>query len=497
MPRSGYEAQIRKSLQQHPGQTAIDFDGVLVTWSEVNAVASAVERILDEAGLAEFEKVGLMGRNRPAHFAALWGVFVSGRCLSMIHAFQPPAALASDIATIRLPIVLGERRDWTTGVVAAADAVGTIGYAFTDDRMRPLALVTRANTPGAQTDRTTGDQIALQLLSSGTTGKPKRISLSRLAVDEMIERTVSQFELVGQAAQTPQILPWPLSSLGGSNGALPGIVLGQKLVIQEKFDAARMIELIRRYRPAFFSCAPTAIGMMLHLNPAREDFSSIKLFFSGSAPLAQTIRSTLEEKYGVPVVEFYGATEFAGIVTGWTPNDLSLLTKKRGSVGRALPGMQVRIVSSDTGNAVRPGETGIVEALVPRIGPEWTRTNDLGHVDEDGFLYLHGRSDDTILRGGLKVSPTEVADILRTHPDVGDAALIGIPDERLGQVPAAAIEKCAGRPAPTPQELEDFLRTKLPAYKIPARFAIVDEIPRTESMKPRREGVLALFSQKE
>ncbi|TAL03588.1 MAG: long-chain fatty acid--CoA ligase, partial [Rhodospirillaceae bacterium] len=201
----------------------------------------------------------------------------------------------------------------------------------------------------------------------------------------------------------------------------------------------------------------------------------------------------LEEDYGIPVAEFYGATEFAGIITGWTSADLKLLTAKRGSVGRALPGIQIRVVSSETGAPLPVGQTGLVEALVPRIGPEWARTNDLARLDEAGFLYLEGRADDAILRGGFKVIPEEVAAVLRTHPKVGDAALIGIPDERVGMVPAAAIEKRAGGSAPTSQELEEFLRSRLPAYKIPVRFAVVDEIPRTESMKPRREGMRALF----
>jgi acyl-CoA synthetase (AMP-forming)/AMP-acid ligase II len=493
MSRSRYESQIREIIASRPLETAIDSDGVPFTWGQVKTVASAVERLLNDTGLAEFEKVGLMGRNRPAHFAALWGAFVSGRCPSMIHAFQPVEALAADIAANRLPMVFGERRDWASEVVEAANAAGTVGYAFSDDQEKPFTLVTRAMQPGAQTDRGTGDHIALQLLSSGTTGKPKRISLSRTAVDEMIERTIFQFELSGPAAGTIQILPWPLSSLGGSNGALPGVALGQKLVIQEKFNAAGMLELIRRYRPLFLSCAPTAIGMILQLKPSREDFSSLKLFLSGSAPLDPNVRRTLNEEYGLPVAEFYGATEFAGIISGWTQADLEQLANKRGSVGRALPGMQIRIVSSETGESLQPGETGLVEALVPRIGPEWTRTNDLGYVDKDGFLFLEGRADDTILRGGFKVFPTEIAEVLRTHPKVGDAALIGIPDERLGMVPAAAIEKRDGGPAPTQHELEEYLRTKLPAYKIPARFAIVNEIPRTESMKPRREGLRALF----
>jgi acyl-CoA synthetase (AMP-forming)/AMP-acid ligase II len=114
-------------------------------------------------------------------------------------------------------------------------------------------------------------------------------------------------------------------------------------------------------------------------------------------------------------------------------------------------------------------------------------------VDEDGFVYVEGRVDDVILRGGFKVHAEEIAELLRTHPKVADAALIGIPDERVGAVPAAVIEKRVGAPAPTAEELEAYLRTKLAGYKIPARFVIVDEIPRTGTLKPRRQDLRALF----
>jgi acyl-CoA synthetase (AMP-forming)/AMP-acid ligase II len=493
MSGSRYEARIRGVLEGRRNETAIDMDGAAFTWGEARAVASAVEQTLDEARLAETERVGLMGRNRPAHFAALWGVFVSRRCASMVHAFQPPGALASDLAANRWPVVIGERRDWTPEVIAAADAAGTAGYAFSGDADKPLEPVTREARPGPQADRRPGGETVLQLLSSGTTGKPKRISLSRTSVDEMIERTIELFELAGPAQNTTLIMPWPLASIGGTNSALPAVALGQTLAIQEKFNAPRMLELIRRYRPPFLGIPPAAMGMLLQLKPSREDLSSVKVVVSGSAPLDLNVHRALAEEYGLPVVVNYGATEFCGIITGW-PTDAATLVAKRGSAGRALPGMQIRIVSGETGEVLPAGQTGLVEALVPRVGPDWVRTNDLAHMDEDGFLFLEGRADDAILRGGFKIVPEEVVEVLRTHPKVGDAALIGIPDERVGMVPAAAIEKRAGAPAPTPRELEDFLRTKLPGYKIPAHFAIVDEIPRTQSMKPRREGLRALFS---
>ncbi|TAL02177.1 MAG: hypothetical protein EPO08_07715, partial [Rhodospirillaceae bacterium] len=307
MSRSRYEAQIRKVLGERQQETAIDADGIQFTWGEVKSVVSAIERILDETGLVEPEKVGLMGRNLPAHFAALWGVFVSGRCASMVQAFQPPQALAADLTANRWPLVIGEPRDWTAEVIAAAEAAGTVGYAFAEPAGTRLERVTRAAKPGPQTDRSPEGETVLQLLSSGTTGKPKRISLSRTAVDEMIERTIQQFEMAGPATNATQLLPWPLASLGGTNGALPAVALGQRLAIQEKFDAPKMLELIRRYRPAFLSIPPSAVGMLLQLKPSREDLASVKLYSSGSAPLDSNVRRMLEEDYGIPVAEFYGA----------------------------------------------------------------------------------------------------------------------------------------------------------------------------------------------
>lgn len=496
MSRSRYEAQIRSVLDEQPEDEAIDFDGAAFTWGEASAVAIAVEGALDELGLTETEKVALMARNLPPHFAALWGVFVSGRCASMVHAFQPTEALASDLVENRWPVVIGERRDWTAEVVAAADAAGSVGYALTGNAREPLARVTCAARPGTRTDRRPEGATAVQLLSSGTTGKPKRISLAGESVDDMIGRTIELFEMAGPAESTTLIMPWPLASLGGTNGALPAVVLGQRLAIQEKFEARGMLEQIRRYRPAYLGIPPSALGMLLKLEPSREDLSSVKMISSGSAPLDPNVHRALEEEYGIPVVVVYGATEFCGVISGWTPADMQLLAAKRGSAGRALPGMQIRIVSRETGDPLGAGQTGLIEACVPRIGPDWIRANDIARLDDDGFLFLEGRADDAILRGGFKILPEEVAEALRTHPKVGDAALIGIPDERVGMVPAAVVEGCpgsTGSTAPTARELEEFLRAKLPAYKIPARIAIVDEIPRTQSMKPSREGLRALF----
>ncbi len=497
MARSAYEAQIREVLAKRPGETAIDFDGAAFTWGDANAVVMAVEQMLGQAGLPEFARIGLMARNRPMQYASLWGIFIAGCCTSMVHAFQPAQALADDIAANRFPILLGESRDWSEPVIAAAEAAGTLGFAFTDDPAAPFRRITGNAAPAAGLlSPTTGDtasDTAIELLSSGTTGTPKRIPLSRHSIDELIERTIFQFGSGGAGENAPQLLAWPLTSLGGANGALPAAALGQLLAIQEKFEPQGFLAQLRRYRPTFLSIPAAAMAMLLQLKPAREDLASIQVFFNGAAPLDPNVRTAMEEEYGLAVANAYGATEFAGIISSWVPEDFALLKAKRGSCGRALPGIRQRIVSQETGEILPPGETGLVEALVPRVSDEWVRTNDLAYLDEDGFLFLQGRADDAILRGGMKVHPEEVAEVLRLHPKVGDAALIGIPDERLGMVPAAAIEKRLEGEAPTAEELDAFLRERLPAYKCPVRYALVDEIPRTASMKPRREGLRALF----
>ncbi|MFI4982100.1 MAG: AMP-binding protein, partial [Nevskiales bacterium] len=374
MARSSYEAQIREVLASQADAPAIDFDGELVSWRDVRAIIAALEGLIDQAGVPEFARIGLIARNRPAHYAALWGAFVSGRCASMIHAFQPVAALAQDLAANRFPIVLGERRDWTEQTIAAADAAGSVGYAYGQECEPPFVRVTVRGTPASDLLAPPDSDTVVELLSSGTTGKPKRIPLSRTAIDELIERTCFQFGSGGAGQNAPQLLAWPLTSLGGTNGALPAVALGQLLAIQEKFEPHGFLEQLRRYRPTFLSIPPAAMAMLLQLKPLREDLSSIQLYFNGAAPLDPNVRTMMEEEYGMPVANAYGATEFAGIISSWVPEDFALLKEKRGSCGRALPGIQQRIVAQETGEVLGPMQVGLVEALVPRVSDDWVRT---------------------------------------------------------------------------------------------------------------------------
>jgi long-chain acyl-CoA synthetase len=187
----------------------------------------------------------------------------------------------------------------------------------------------------------------------------------------------------------------------------------------------------------------------------------------------------------------YGATEFGG-VAGWTLSDWRAhRNAKRGSVGRPNPGISVRVVHADTGAVLEPGQDGLLEVKGGQAGDEWVRTTDRARLDHDGFLWVLGRADDVIIRGGFKVSLTGLRDVLLTHPGVRDAVVIGVPHERLGQVPVAAVESPDGQVSAS--DLADHVARRLPRYQVPADIRVLAALPRTPSMKPDGVAVRALF----
>jgi long-chain acyl-CoA synthetase len=194
----------------------------------------------------------------------------------------------------------------------------------------------------------------------------------------------------------------------------------------------------------------------------------------------------------IPVLPSYGATEFAGGVAGWTlPLYREWGESKRGSVGRPQPGRELRIVHVD-GEPLPTNEVGLIEVRSSG-GGEWRRTTDLGRIDEDGFLWIAGRNDDAILRGGFKIMPNDVAKALKAHPEVRDACVVGLPDARLGHVPVAAVELRDG--AVVDEEgLRQFAREHLTGYQVPVKIRIVAALPRTPSLKADRPAVRALFA---
>jgi len=252
---------------------------------------------------------------------------------------------------------------------------------------------------------------------------------------------------------------------------------------------------VRRHRPRAVSLVPAALRMVLHSDLTRDDLAGIRAVTSGTAPLSAEDADAFTAKYGIPVLTSYAATEFGGGVAGWTLADYrTYWHTKRGSVGRATLGAQLRVVADD-GRPLGPDQAGLLEVKPGQLpaSADWMRTTDMARIDPDGFLWILGRTDQAIIRGGFKVMPDDVRVALENHPAVAGAAVVGRPDERLGGTPVAMVQLRDGRTADT-GELAEFLTTRLARYEIPTEIAIVTSIPRTPSGKPDLSAVAQFFA---
>ena len=484
-------ASIAAALNSYGDRPCIEFGGRWYTGKEVAAYGIAITATLREADVADDAPVGLIVRNRLHHAAAIAGFLAAGRTVAMIYSFQSPEAIARDVEQLNLSAVVADSEDWTPPVVSATRRVGGAGIAISltepvVDRVPGLELCdsTKPHAPAEP-------GVALQILTSGTTGPPKRQAIKI----HVLERTVFSVT-AGEKAPAdapPEFAYWQFGGIGVCQ-LIAGIYNGRRIAMMERFSIEGWVDAVKRHRIARAGVQPAVIKMLLDAGVPPVDLASLEFLISASGPLDPETRDEFEQRYGIPIRLAYGATEFADSLCAWTPDMLSEFgDSKRNSVGRALPDTELRIVDADSGVVLPPGEQGLLEAKVTPIGPDWIRTTDIASIDDDGFVTLHGRADGAINRGGFKVQPEAVRRVLISHPAVRDACVVGVPDPRLGEVPFAAIETVAGAASPSDDELKEWVRKALPVYNVPVAFVAVDELPRNPALKVSLPAVAALY----
>lgn len=488
-------ARIEAILGVDPGADAVEFGGTWATWGSLAAVAHGVADHLISARLAPGAPVGLVLRNDPAMIAAMLGVLLARCCIVTLNPSHGDEGLGHDIRDLRLPAVVACGADWDrASVIESAKGALGIRVSVTD---RPVEVVEGLESPGDGPFRESDPTVAVEMLTSGTTGPPKRIPLTYSAFERTISAAGTHYgssdDTAARLRRGVMIVSSPLVHMSGLFRTLLYVCQGRQIALLPRFTVDDFIDLLTRHRPKAVSLVPTAMAMVLEADVDPVVFDSVKVVTSGTAPLSVSLQETFEDKYDVAVLPSYGATEFAGGVAGW---NLKLhrewAQSKRGSVGRPQPGREIRIVAVDDGREAAAGEQGVIE--VRTAGGEWVRTTDLGRLDSDGFLFIDGRTDDVINRGGFKVTPSDIVAALRSHPAVRDAGVTGLADERLGAVPVAAVECVEGQDI-TADDLLTYLRGRLSRYQVPAGLKIVDELPRTPSMKISQPGIRALFDQ--
>jgi len=479
-------------LASYGDRECIQFEGRWYSGDEVAAYGAAIADALRDAAVADGAPVGLVVRNRLQHAAAIVGFLAVGRPVSMIYSFQSPESIGRDIEKLELSAVVADREDWTDEVVAACRRAGCAGVAIslTEPTVSTVESLEQRDQSRAHADVEPG--VALQILTSGTTGPPKRQAI----MTPVLERTVFSVTS-GETAPSdapPELAYWQFGGIGVCQ-LVAGVYNARRIVMLERFSVDGFVDAIKTHGITRSGVQPAVVRMLLDGNVAKEDLASLEFLISASGPLDPETRVAFEKHFGIPIRLAYGATEFAGSVCAWTADLVDQFGEsKRDSVGRALPDTRVRIVDPENGAELPAGERGLLEAKVAPISPDWIRTTDIASIDGDGFVYLHGRADGAINRGGFKIMPESVRRVLVSHPAVRDACVVGVPDPRLGQVPFAAIEVTPGTSPPSDDELADLVRRELPVYNVPVAFTVVDDLPRNPALKVSLPAVAALYS---
>ncbi len=488
-PINSLDALSRAALDVDPSRDLLEFEGRWYKGAEFRMTANAVRTAIGPAA----GSVAFVARNRPSALSALLGLLAEARTIRMVYPFLSDDALIGELRQIGPAAVVADAQDLTAPVQDYLRSNGIV----TVELQEMTVLVSPGDAPTAS-DRGGAkvESPSIEILTSGTTGPPKPFALRySQIVDHVLGETVQPMAQTGDPAERPpMLLMFPVSNISGLYSTLPPLLSGQRVVLLEKFTVEGWHKYVVEYRPVMSGMPPAGLQMVLDADIPPGDLASLQVLGTGAAPLDPRVKRAFEQRFGIPVLLSYGATEFAGPVTRMTPEIIAEWgDAKYDSVGRALPGVKLRVVHPETGVELRAGQQGVLEVVSPRIGPDWIRTSDLAVIDEEGFLFHKGRADGAIMRGGFKLLPATIEHGLLSHPAIAQACVIGIPDQRLGEVPAAAVELKSSAPASDIADIEAHLRRQVPATHIPAAWRFVDALPRTPSMKVDLPAVRRLF----
>jgi long-chain acyl-CoA synthetase len=483
-----------EALARDDDQPAIQFEGRWRTWGDVRRVAESVRRLVESSGAQPRAPVLFIVRNVPAALAALLGLIVAGRTIRMLYSFQSPAAIATDLSRLKPGIVVAAEQDYSAEIRAAIREQGAAAIALYEMETSMLPGLDRST---AELDPNAPAEPTIEIQTSGTTGPPKHFPVTYdMAVRHFVELNGLNVMVEGAVKPPPALLYASLGNISGLMSALRPLMRGQPMILHDRFNLDGWRDYVRTYRPVHIGLQPVAVQMLLDADTPREELASLRSVITGSAPLDPRVHRAFEARYNIPIFLAYGATEFLGTVAAMTPALREAWGERKfGSVGRAVSGVQLRTVDLESGEVLPSGVVGVLEVYAERIKPEWTHTSDLALIDDDGFLFLLGRADGAIIRGGFKLLPETIERGLLHHEAVATVAVVGVPDRRLGQVPGAAIQFNPSVQPTSVEALQAHLRQHVPATHVPVHWRFVETLPRTPSMKVDRRAVARLFDE--
>ncbi|MBI5441251.1 MAG: long-chain-fatty-acid--CoA ligase [Deltaproteobacteria bacterium] len=485
-----------------PERECIVFEGERFTFQAVNERVNRLAHWLRELGVGKGDRVGMMQVNCHHHVEAYLAAAKLGAIYVPLNYRLKESELEYALNHAAIKVLLaGERyRDL---VLSIRDRVPTLEHVIlVDGSGRPQYEEALAAHPADEVpSEIADDDVTILLYTSGTTGHPKGVPLRH---DAFVLYALENVSPADPDSSERTILTVPLYHVAGIQAMFPAIYGGRTLVMMRQFELEEWMATVECERVTRAMLVPTMLKWIVEKPDLhRYDLSSLQVITYGAAPMPfEVIKKAIEAMPWVQFINGYGQTESASTLTTLGPADHRIegteeeKAKKwkrlQSSIGRPLPDVQIRIVD-DEGKVLAANEKGEIHAKGPRImsgywgdaaktaqtltTDGWLRTGDVGYVDEEGYVYLTGRADDLIIRGGENIAPGEIEEVIDEHPKVYECCVIPVPDEEFGAQPFVYCvlkenETCS------PEEIMEFCRERIAGYKRPRGVAFIDSLPR-------------------
>jgi long-chain acyl-CoA synthetase len=474
---------LTRSAERFPDRCAVRLDDAMLSYEMLNERSSRVAGLLQERGIEPGERVAVMLANQPEFAIVYYGVLRAGAVVVPMNPLLKEREVTHYLrdSGARLIFASAGYADETLAAVAGLAATQCLvideRFNFTLDAAYPFtAVVPRQST-----------ETAVVLYTSGTTGQPKGAELTHGNLSSNVEVTAT--DLIRLTSDDVIFGGLPLfHSFGQTCGLNAAVSVGACLTLVSRFTPEQALAVMGRDRVTVFEGVPT---MYVSLLSARDrstyDPSALRVCVSGGAALPVEVLRGFEAAYGCVILEGYGLSETSPVASFNHPDR----RRKPGSIGTPIRGVRMRVVD-DSGNDVLPGEVGEIairgdnvmkgywgrpEATAEAIPDGWFRSGDLGRVDQDGDYFIVDRKKELIIRGGYNVYPREIEEVLYEHPDIIEAAVVGVPDATLGEEIGAAVV-LRPQAATGAKEIRDYVRSQVAAYKYPRHVWVLDALPK-------------------
>lgn len=475
-------------------KTAVDWNGKDYTFGELDSLSTKFAKALISSGIKKGDRVCIFMQNCVEFIVAHFGTLKCGgvtvplnvmyRRHELKHMINDSGASAVVTSPENLPFIQEVKKDLKTvrEVFVVSDSPPP-GF-------KPFLRAAEEFDDSPLPTTNSGDDLAVICYTSGTTGLSKGAMLTHRNFLSNIETLARLWEL---SENDKVLMALPMFHIHGLGIVIHGMAYcGYTVVLHERFNAKKVLEAISEEKCTVFMGVPTMYIKLLEEKDVAHDVSSVRLWTVGSAPMPVEAFHKFKEKFGVEILERYGMTETAPVIASNPYRGV----RKPGSVGPAIPGVEIAIFDDD-GNMLPPGEVGEIAVKGPNVmkgywnrpaeteeafSGGWFHTGDLGKIDEDGYLTIVGRKKEMIIASGFKVFPREVEEVIHQHPKVKEVAVVGIPDPVRGENVKAFVVLKEGESA-SAEELEEHCRKNLAAFKVPRMFEFVEAIPRTASGK--------------